>query len=144
MHTKIKQACALMSLLSLLTVSNIASADEPFVGEVRWFAGNFVPRGWTACDGQLLQISQNTALFSLLGTNYGGDGRRTFGVPDLRGRAMLHKGRGAGLSNYNLGQKGGEETHVLTENELPNHTHAQHANKSSRSDSSPEGKLSRR
>jgi microcystin-dependent protein len=84
-----------------------ASAQEPYLGEVRMFAGNFAPRGWANCDGQLLPISQNSALFSLLGTMYGGDGRTTFGLPDLRGRVPVHVGRGPGLPEVKNGQKGG-------------------------------------
>jgi microcystin-dependent protein len=87
------------------------------------FAGNFAPRGWAFCDGQLLQISQNDALFSLLGTTYGGDGRTTFGLPDLRGRIPIHMGDGPGLTNRPLGSKGGQETVTVNSNELPTHTH---------------------
>lgn len=97
--------------------------SEPFVGEIRMFAGNFAPRGWAFCDGQLLAVSQNDALFSLLGTIYGGDGRTTFGLPDLRGRIPIHAGTGPGLSPRRLGSKGGEEAVTLTVNQLPSHTH---------------------
>ncbi|MCP5424477.1 MAG: phage tail protein [Gammaproteobacteria bacterium] len=97
--------------------------SEPFVGEIRMFAGNFAPRGWAFCDGQLLAVSQNDALFSLLGTIYGGDGRTTFGLPDLRGRIPIHAGHGSGLSERRLGSKGGEEKVTLTTNQLPSHTH---------------------
>ena len=85
---------------------------EPFVGEIRMFAGNFAPRGWAFCDGQLLAISQNDALFSVIGTLYGGDGRTTFALPDLRGRVPIHAGQGPGLSERPLGSKGGVETTV--------------------------------
>jgi len=98
--------------------------SEPFVGEIRMFAGNFAPRGWAFCDGQLLAVSQNDALFSLLGTIYGGDGRTTFGLPDLRGRIPIHAGTGPGLSPRRLGSKGGAEKVTLTVNQLPSHTHA--------------------
>jgi microcystin-dependent protein len=98
--------------------------SEPFVGEIRMFAGNFAPRGWAFCDGQLLAVSQNDALFSLLGTIYGGDGRTTFGLPDLRGRIPIHAGTGPGLSPRRLGAKGGAEKVTLTVNQLPSHTHA--------------------
>lgn len=97
--------------------------SEPFVGEIRMFAGNFAPRGWAFCDGQLLAVSQNDALFSLLGTIYGGDGRTTFGLPDLRGRIPIHAGTGPGLSPRRLGSKGGEEKVTLTVNQLPSHGH---------------------
>ena len=98
--------------------------SEPFVGEIRMFAGNFAPRGWAFCDGQLLAVSQNDALFSLLGTIYGGDGRTTFGLPDLRGRIPIHAGSGPGLSPRRLGAKGGEENVTLTVNQLPSHNHS--------------------
>ena len=97
--------------------------SEPFIGEIRIFAGSFAPRGYALCSGQLLAIAQNTALFSLLGTIYGGDGRTTFALPDLRGRVPLHTGQGPGLSNRRLGQKGGVETVTLTTPELPSHNH---------------------
>ena len=97
--------------------------SEPFVGEMRMFAGNFAPRGWAFCDGQLLAVSQNDALFSLLGTIYGGDGRTTFGLPDLRGRVPIHAGSGPGLSPRRLGAKAGAENVTLTVNQLPSHSH---------------------
>ena len=98
--------------------------SEPFIGEIRRFAGNFAPRGWALCDGQLLPIAQNTALFSLLGTTYGGDGRTSFGLPDLRGRVPVHPGNGPGLSPYKLGQKGGAEKVTLQTTQIPSHNHA--------------------
>ena len=101
------------------------SAD-PYIGEVIMFAGNFAPRGWAFCDGQMLSISQNTALFSLLGTTYGGDGRTTFGLPDLRGRVPMHAGQGPGLTPRALGEKGGEEQVTLTEAQIPAHRHHVH------------------
>lgn len=97
--------------------------SEPFVGEIRMFAGNFAPRGWAFCDGQLLAVSQNDALFSLLGTIYGGDGRSTFGLPDMRGRLPIHAGTGPGLSTRRLGAKAGSESETLTVNQLPPHKH---------------------
>lgn len=97
--------------------------SEPFVAEVRIFAGNFAPRGWAFCNGQLLPVSQNTALFSLIGTTYGGDGRTTTALPDLQGRAPMHPGRGPGLTSRRLGQRGGSETVTLAEIQMPNHTH---------------------
>lgn len=102
---------------------NMVSMD-PFIGEVTLFAGNFAPRGWSLCNGQLLAISQNTALFSILGTTYGGDGRTTFALPDLRGRSIVRAGRGPGLSDIRLGQKGGQENVTLTTMNLPSHTHS--------------------
>jgi microcystin-dependent protein len=101
--------------------------SEPFVAEIRMFAGNFPPKGWAMCNGQLLPISQNTALFSLLGTFYGGDGKTTFALPDLRQRAPLQPGQGPGLALYDLGQTGGAATHALLASEMPQHTHAQQA-----------------
>lgn len=97
--------------------------SEPFIGEIRLFGFNFPPRGWARCDGQLLSIASNTALFSLLGTFYGGDGRNTFGLPDLRGRAALHMGTGPGLSPRSIGQKGGTESNTLTASNMPAHNH---------------------
>ncbi len=100
-----------------------ATAQEPFIGEVVMFAGNFAPRGWAFCEGQLLPISNYQALFSILGTTYGGDGRTTFALPDLRGRVPLQPGNGPGLSSYRLGQKGGFEGVRLTQAQMPSHTH---------------------
>ncbi len=97
--------------------------SEPFVGEIRMFAGNFAPRGWAYCDGQLLAVSQNDALFSLFGTNYGGDGRTTFGLPDMRGRIPIHAGSGPGLSSRRLGEKSGAETVALSSSQIPSHSH---------------------
>lgn len=115
--------------------------SEPFVGEIRMFAGNFAPRGWAFCDGQLLAVSQNDALFSLLGTIYGGDGRTTFGLPDLRGRLPIHAGHGPGLSFRNLGAKGGEEEVTLTTNQLPGHSHPLRASIDTADDTSLQGKV---
>lgn len=101
--------------------------SEPFIAEIRIFAGNFAPRSWAFCNGQLLPISQNTALFSLIGTTYGGDGRTTTALPDLQGRAPMHPGRGPGLSTRTLGERGGVNAVTLTEQQMPSHTHAQGA-----------------
>jgi len=101
--------------------------SEPFLGEIRIVGFNFAPRGWAFCDGQILSISQNQALFSLLGTTYGGDGRTTFALPDLRGRTPVHSGTGAGLSSRPLGSRGGEENHLLSTSEMPLHTHSVNA-----------------
>jgi microcystin-dependent protein len=97
---------------------------DPFIGQIVMFGGNFAPSGWALCDGQLLPISTNTALFSILGTTYGGDGETTFGLPDLRGRFAMHPGRGAGLTPRTLGQKAGTESHVINVNQLPSHVHS--------------------
>ena len=115
--------------------------SEPFVGEIRMFAGNFAPRGWAYCDGQLLAVSQNDALFSLFGTIYGGDGRTTFGLPDLRGRFPIHAGQGPGLSNRRLGSKGGAETVTVTANQLPSHTHPIKGTNDNATASDPAGQL---
>jgi microcystin-dependent protein len=97
---------------------------DPFVAEIRIFPFNFAPRGWAWCDGQLLPLSQNTALFSLLGTTYGGNGKSNFALPDLQGRAPMHPGQGPGLSLHDLGETGGSETVTLLESEIPSHSHA--------------------
>lgn len=97
--------------------------SDPFVAEIRMFAGNFAPTGWALCNGQLLPISQNTALFSLLGTFYGGDGKSTFALPNLEGSAPLGQGQGKGLSEYFLGQSSGSDTVTLITTEIPIHTH---------------------
>jgi len=96
---------------------------QPYVGEIRIFAGNFAPAGWMFCDGQLLPISENTVLFQLIGTTYGGDGQSTFALPDLRGRVPLHQGQGPGTSNRILAENGGTETVTLTTQQIPIHTH---------------------
>jgi microcystin-dependent protein len=100
---------------------------EPFVGQIMMFGGNFSVRGWAHCNGQLLAVNQNDALFSLLGTTYGGDGRTTFGLPDMRGRVPIHEGQGAGLSNYALGAKVGAEHVAVAANEMPPHQHGLNA-----------------
>lgn len=96
---------------------------QPFVGEIRIFAGNFAPAGWALCDGQLMPISENETLFNVIGTTYGGDGQATFAVPDLRGRFPLHNGQGPGQSSYLIGQNGGVESVTLTTQQIPIHTH---------------------
>lgn len=96
----------------------------PFIGQITMFGGNFAPRGWAFCDGQLLSIAQNTALFSLLGTTYGGNGQTTFALPDLRSRTPVHPGTGPGLPPVALGQQGGLASNVLTVNNLPAHSHS--------------------
>jgi len=115
--------------------------SDPFVGEIRMFGGNFAPRSWAFCNGQLLSISQNETLFSLLGTIYGGDGRTTFGLPDLRGRIPIHMGHAPGLSDRRLGSKGGTERETLTVNQIPSHTHPLEASLNSATERHPEGKV---
>jgi len=97
--------------------------SEPFLAEIRLFAGNFPPRGWAFCDGQVLPISQNTALFSLLGTQYGGNGTSNFALPNFQDRVPVHQGEGAGLSSYVVGQNGGSATVTLTASQMPAHVH---------------------
>ncbi|MBA4175050.1 MAG: phage tail protein [Leptothrix sp. (in: Bacteria)] len=97
--------------------------SEPFIGEVRVFAGSFAPRNWAFCDGQLLPIAQNQALFSILGTTYGGDGRTNFALPDLRGRMPTHAGQGPGLTPHTLGERSGQPAVTLTAAQMPSHTH---------------------
>jgi len=101
---------------------------QPFIGQIQAFGFNFAPRGWAACNGQLLSIAQHSALFSLLGTQYGGDGRTTFGLPDLQGRSMVNRGQGAGLSSLVIGQRTGREYMTLTVAEMPSHNHQAHLN----------------
>ncbi|HXI22408.1 MAG TPA: tail fiber protein [Pyrinomonadaceae bacterium] len=114
---------------------------DPFVAEIRIFPFNFAPKGWAWCDGQLLPLSQNTALFSLLGTTYGGDGKSNFALPDLQGRAPMHPGQGPGLSLHDLGETGGSETVTLLESEIPSHSHAWADSKGDGNDSSPANEL---
>lgn len=113
--------------------------SEPFLGEIRMFSGNFAPSGWALCDGQLLSIAQNTALFSILGTTFGGNGQTTFALPDLRGRVPMGWGQGPGLSPRTLGEQGGSETVTLIANQMPAHTHAAMASSSQGTQFSPEG-----
>ena len=114
---------------------------DPFVAEIRIFPFNFAPRGWAWCDGQILPISQNTALFSLLGTTYGGDGKSNFALPGLQGRAPMHPGQGPGLSLHDLGETGGSETVTLLESEIPAHSHAWMGSNQTAEDRTPAGEV---
>jgi microcystin-dependent protein len=114
---------ALGTLLAAVPMASAQVGSQPWVGEILLVPYNFAPKGWAECQGQLMTISQNTALFSLLGTTYGGDGKSNFALPDLRGRTPISSGQGPGLSDYFLGQTGGEETVTLTLNQIPAHTH---------------------
>jgi microcystin-dependent protein len=114
---------------------------DPFVAEIRIFPFNFAPRGWAWCDGQLLPLSQNTALFSLLGTTYGGNGKSNFALPDLQGRAPMHPGQGPGLSLHDLGETGGSETVTLLESEIPAHSHSLVASQADGVERIPNGQL---
>jgi len=134
-------AAAAFLALALLAVPRGASAQEPLLGQIKLIAFNFPPKGWAFCDGQLMAINQNQALFSLLGTTYGGDGRQTFALPDLRGRIPVGMGQGPGLQNYTLGQRGGEEFHTLTVAELPAHSHPVYADGAPGSSALPTGAL---
>lgn len=117
---------------------------DPFVAEIRVFPFNFAPRGWAWCDGQLLPLSQNTALFSLLGTTYGGNGKSNFALPDLQGRAVMHPGQGPGLSLHDLGETGGSETVSLLESEIPSHSHTLRPNNDGATTNAPAGQLAAR
>jgi microcystin-dependent protein len=120
-----KKKMKILMLFVICGMSNFdGQAQEGFIAEVRLFAGNFAPRGWAFCDGQILQINSNTALFSLLGTTYGGDGRETFALPDMRGRVAVGPRTGPGLSTYREGNQGGTETNTLNTAQLPAHNHA--------------------
>jgi microcystin-dependent protein len=115
---------------------------QPYIGEIRIFAGNFAPAGWMFCEGQLLPISENDALFTLIGTTYGGDGQETFGLPDLRGRVPIHTGQGPGIStNRILGEQGGVESVTLTTNQIPAHTHPLMASEAGATANTPQGNL---
>lgn len=131
-----------MLLLATLFLNTKSFAQqEGLIGEVKLFAGNFAPRGWAFCDGQLLAIASNTALFSILGTTYGGDGRTTFALPDLRGRVAIGPRSGPGLSTYQLGQKSGSESKILTTNQLPSHSHTVSGVSTIGNSNDPTGKL---
>ena len=112
---------------------------DPFVAEIRIFPFNFAPKGWAFCDGQILPLSQNTALFSLLGTTYGGDGKSNFALPNMQGNAPMHPGQGPGLSLHDLGETGGSETVSLLESEMPSHSHALMASSTTGTKSIPAG-----
>src|SRR3954470_585297 len=114
---------------------------DPFVAEIRIFPFNFAPKGWAFCDGQLLPLSQNTALFSLLGTTYGGDGKSNFALPNMQGNAPMHPGQGPGLSLHDLGEVGGSQTVTLLESEIPAHTHSLQASNQVGTDRTPQGEV---
>jgi len=114
---------------------------EPFIGEIRMFAGNYAPRDWALCDGQNISIQENDALYSLLGTTYGGDGRTSFALPDLRGRIPIHFGIGPGLSPRGLGMKSGAEVVAINTIQLPSHSHTLEASSVAATESAPDGKV---
>ena len=116
---------------------------EPFIGQIQAFGFNFPPQGWATCDGQLLPISSNSALFSLLGTIYGGDGRTTFALPDLRSRSIVHNGTGPGLDTISMGERAGFYQHTLTIAQMPNHTHNIGVSSEAGEEANPTGKYLR-
>ncbi len=136
-----KKAIIILGLLSCLCFTHSVNAQDAILGEIKMFAGNFAPTGWAKCEGQLLSIAQNSALFSLLGTTYGGDGESTFGIPDLRGRVPLGPGTGSGLSSKALGQNSGSETNTLSVAQMPRHNHAINAVSADGNKSTPSGNL---
>lgn len=115
--------------------------SQPFIGEIRLFGFNFAPRGWALCNGQILSIAQNTALFSLLGTTYGGNGQTTFALPNLQSRVPIHQGQGPGLSSYVMGQQAGTETVTLLNSQMPAHTHSLVASSGDAVSGKPAGKF---
>lgn len=135
-------AAAVGAVANVFTSNNISAETntgmEPYLSEIMLVGFNFPPRGWAFCDGQLLPIAQNQSLFSLLGTTFGGDGRTTFALPDLRGRVSVHPGQGSGLPNYSLGQKGGENNVTLNISQIPSHSHSLMVNNSAGNSSNPE------
>jgi microcystin-dependent protein len=130
-----------LAMVGSPATASAQSGVEPFVGEIRYVAFNFAPRGWAQCNGQIMSIAQNTALFSLLGTYYGGNGQTTFALPDMRGRVPVHMGQGPGLSNYDLAQTGGTEATTLTVNQLASHSHPLGASSAEAGAVSPSGNL---
>jgi len=124
--------------LSLFSPSPV-KASEPFVGQIQFFAFNFAPRSWSFCNGQLLPISQNTALFSLFGTIYGGDGRTNFALPNMQGRSPVHAGRGPGLTSRRLGERGGAEQVSLNSLQIPAHSHTLNATSNRGDQTTPVG-----
>jgi len=146
MKTRINRSIVAASIcagLFSISSNNVSAGTDTFIGEIMFAGFNFCPRGYAEANGQLLAISQNAALFSLLGTQYGGDGRTTFGLPDLRGRSAVGSGQGTGLTKIRMGQKGGAESFTLTTAQLPSHTHAAtlHGTDTNANSPSPNGTL---
>lgn len=131
----------LVSFIFCMSISINSLAQDFFLGEIRWVAFNFAPSGWAFCNGQILPINSNQALFSLLGTTYGGNGTTSFALPNVSGRAMIHAGQGPGLSNYQLGTTGGQETVTLTEAQLPSHQHTLNGSTTTATEADPDGNL---
>jgi len=136
-----RRRLAIVLLGCLLAPLRARAGDQPFIGELMLTGYNFCPRGWAAASGQLLPIAQNTALFSLLGTQFGGNGVTTFALPDLRGRTPIGAGQGPGLSDRTIGEQGGEEAVTLTTPEMPAHTHAAYATTQETNTTNPAGAL---
>lgn len=132
---------AVLALLTGLLHQPDLHAEDPFIGEVMCGGWNFCPDGWLDCNGQLISIAENTALYSLIGTTYGGDGQYTFALPNIQGRTMVHQGTGSGLTTRTLGQTGGAETVTLTTNQLPSHSHSVVAHSGAEKSASPTGKI---
>lgn len=144
MKRLLRHATALILAAGACTAPFTANAQASsgcLLGEIRMFAGDFAPRGWAKLDGQILAIADRAALFSLLGTRYGGDGRETFALPDMRGRVAMHEGQGPGLTNRRLGERLGTEQNAITVNQLPAHSHELRATSASADKSAPEGRL---
>jgi len=133
-------AASLSAVVTFASVSPAAAQSEPFIGQMMATGANFCPRGWAQADGQIISIAQNTALFSLLGTTYGGNGQTTFALPDLRGRSAIHQGTGPGLSNYVEGQVGGRESFTLTIDQMPAHNHGVQATNATADKGGPDGR----
>lgn len=136
----------MLSVLTLLMLAGsgrdaAAQASDPFIGQIMWGAFTFAPRGWAECNGQLLSISQNTALFALIGTTYGGNGQTTFALPDMRGRLPMHAGQGPGLSQRVQGEAAGEEAVTLISSQMPAHSHDLKATNAEANNMSPGGNL---
>lgn len=127
--------------LSMTTNTSKAQGSDPFLGQIAFVPYNFAPRGWADCDGQILSIAQNTALFSLLGTTYGGNGQTTFALPDMRGRSLVDDGQGPGLQSYNLGEMAGQENVTLNITQIPSHNHVIQAVTEEGNESSPTGNV---
>ncbi len=133
----------LLAVFGLSVTTNTANAQgaDPFLGQIAFVPYNFAPRGWAECNGQLLSIAQNTALFSLLGTTYGGNGQTTFALPDMRGRSLVDDGQGPSLQNYTIGEMAGQESVTLTTNEMPAHNHILNAVTADGNEASPTGNV---
>lgn len=136
-----KKITLLLVIAFSFMINGKAFSQNNYIGEIKMMASNYAPTGWAKCEGQLLPISQNQALFSLLGTTYGGNGQTTFALPDLRGRIPMHYGQGPGLSNYLQGEAAGSETNTLTVSQMPAHNHSIGANTADGNQNAPAGNV---